>query len=103
MEANNNMENESYGFDPNEVPERNPNETPERDQADNEGTGYSQQQEVQQNNDGSDTSYTEQNDVTPPEKHEFPSEGRATGNFQPSDHGRSTGRMVGHEPGTEGI
>lgn len=103
MEANNNIGNGSYGSDPNEVPQRNPNETPERDQADNENSGYSQQQEVQQQNDGSDTSYTEQNDVTPPEQHEFPSEGRATTDFRPNDHGRSTGRMVGHEPGTEGI
>lgn len=103
MEANNNLENESYGFDPNEVPNRRDNETPEREQADNENSGYSSQQEVQQHNDGNDASYSEQADVTPPNQHEFPSEGRATTDFRPSDHGRSTGRMVGHEPGTEGI
>jgi len=92
---------------PNEIPEQeqqqNANETPEREQADNERSGYTQQQEVQQQDNGGDASYSEQTDVTPPRQHEFPSEGRATTDFTPSNHGRTTGRMVGHEPGTEGI
>jgi hypothetical protein len=106
METNNQS---GTGFnsnsDPNEIPgqKHNENETPEREQADNESQGYSQQQEVQQHNDGNDASYSEQTDVTPPREHEFPSEGRATTDFTPGNHGRTTGRMVGHEPGTEGI
>jgi hypothetical protein len=100
---------EGTGFnsnsDPNEFPEQqpNPNETPEREEADNERSGYASQQEVQQQNDGNDASYSEQNDLTPPKEHEFPSEGRTTTDFTPGNHGRTTGRMVGHEPGTEGI
>ncbi|HEK20925.1 MULTISPECIES: hypothetical protein [unclassified Mucilaginibacter] len=81
-----------------------PNEIPEEGQSDNEGTGYSQQEEQNQPREGADTSYSEQIDVTPPERHEFPSEGAATKtDFASRDLGRTTGRMVGHEPGTEGI
>ncbi|QKJ30559.1 hypothetical protein HQ865_12585 [Mucilaginibacter mali] len=104
MNTNENMGNGSWNdSNPNEVPQRRDNETPEREQADNEQQGYSQQQEVQQHDDGNDASYSEQTDVTPPRTHEFPSEGRAETDFTPGNHGRSTGRMVGHEPGTEGI
>ncbi|TWR27215.1 hypothetical protein FPZ42_09315 [Mucilaginibacter achroorhodeus] len=81
-----------------------PNEIPEEGESDNEGTGYSQTNEQNQPREGADTSYSEQIDVTPPEKHEFPSEGVATKtDFASRDLGRTTGRMVGHEPGTEGI
>ena len=81
-----------------------PDETPERRQSEQEGSGYSPQREQQQHNDGNDTSYSEQTDVTPPNQHEFPSEGVATKtDFASRPHGRTTGRMVGHEPGTEGI
>jgi len=41
------------------------------------------------------------NDVTPPEKREFPSVGPAETDFVSRPNGRTTGRMVGHEPGTE--
>ena len=89
---------------PEYTPNTNPNETPEERQSDNEGTGYRQQNEQEQQQDGNDVSYSEQNDVTPPNQHEFPSEGAATKtDFTSREQGRTTGRMVGHEPGTEGI
>lgn len=81
-----------------------PNEMPEEGQSDNKGIGYSQQEEQDQPGEGADTSFSEQIDVTPPERHEFPSEGVATKtDFASRDLGRTTGRMLGHEPGTEGI
>jgi hypothetical protein len=81
-----------------------PDEIPEEGESDSEGTGYSQQPEQGQQQSGADTSYSEQTDVTPPNQHEFPSTGTATQtDFSSRDHGRTTGRMVGHEPGTEGI
>jgi hypothetical protein len=89
---------------PEYTPNTNPNETPEERQSDNEGTGYRPQNEQEQQQDGADTSYSEQNDVTPPDQHEFPSTGAATKtDFTSRNQGRTTGRMVGHEPGTEGI
>jgi len=108
METNNQNTGGSTNWSrPDENPEQeqqqNANEMPEREQADKETQGYSAQQEVQQHNDGNDASYSEQDGVTPPNQHEFPSEGRAMTDFTPGNHGRTTGRMVGHEPGTEGI
>ena len=79
-----------------------PDETPERKQSEQEGSGYSPQREQQQHNSGNDASYSEQTDVTPPNEHEFPAEGPAKANFTSRPHGRTTARMVGHEPGTEG-
>jgi hypothetical protein len=55
-----------------------------------------QQEQHQSGNDGS---YSENLDVTPPIPHEFPSFGIAETDFQPSNHGRRTGRMIDHEPG----
>jgi hypothetical protein len=52
---------------------------------------------------GADPTFTERNDVTPPNKKEFPSVGAAKTDFESRPHGRTTGRMIGHEPGTEGI
>lgn len=80
-----------------------PNEIPEKKQSEQEGSGYETQREQQQQNGGNDASYSEQTDVTPPNQHEFPSVGRAETDFVSRNHGRTTGRMVGHEPGTEGI
>ena len=80
-----------------------PDETPEKRQSEQEGSGYTPQREQQQHNSGNDASYSERNDVTPPNEKEFPSEGPARADFQPQHHSRSTGRMVGHEPGTESI
>ncbi len=84
-------------------PSHNPNETPEEGQSRQEGSGYQQQNEQEQQQEGNDASYSEQNDVTPPDKKEFPSEGPSRADFESRPHGRTTGRMVGHEPGTEGI
>ena len=80
-----------------------PNEIPEKRESEQERSGYPHETEQQQQQGGSDTSYSEQVDVTPPNPHEFPSVGNAETDFRPSDHGRRTGRMVGHEPGTEGL
>ncbi|MEO8885937.1 MAG: hypothetical protein ABI367_07725, partial [Mucilaginibacter sp.] len=79
-----------------------PNETPEEQKSHQEGSGYAPQREQQQQSSGNDASFSEQTDVTPPNQHEFPSEGIAKTDFVSRPHGRTTGRMIGHEPGTEG-
>ena len=81
----------------------NPDEFPEEGESDDEGSGYTEQTEQQQQQGGNDTSYSEQTDVTPPNQHEFPSTGSPQTDFASRNQGRTTGRMVGHEPGTEGI
>ncbi|AYL95765.1 hypothetical protein [Mucilaginibacter celer] len=68
-----------------------------------ESVGTHSQSEVNQVNRSADTSFSEQTDVTPPNKKEFPSTGPAKTDFESRPQGRTTGRMVGHEPGTEGI
>lgn len=98
-----NSDNRNYGKEQERPDQGNPNETPEKNQSENEQSGYLPQVEQEQQQDGGDASYSEQNDVTPPNHKEFPSVGNATTDFKPSNHGRTTGRMVGHEPGTEGI
>jgi hypothetical protein len=91
--------NKEYGKEQ-ERPNRNQqNEIPEQSQQ--EKSGYPHEREQEQQQSGNDASYSEQTDVTPPAPHEFPSVGNATTDFKPSNHGRTTGRMVGHEPGTE--
>ncbi|NHA02994.1 hypothetical protein G7092_04270 [Mucilaginibacter sp. HC2] len=98
-----NDEDEEYDR-PDEVPEEDDdNELPEEGQIKKEGSGYHSQPEVDQPMRGADTSYSEKNDVTPPNKKEFPSEGPAKTDFESRPQGRTTGRMIGHEPGTEGI
>lgn len=91
--------------DPDNLPEKQEggNEIPEQGESDNEKLGYPHETEVEQQDQGNDASYSEQTDVTPPRTHEFPAEGNAKTDFASRNHGRSTGRMVGHEPGTEGI
>lgn len=79
-----------------------PNEIPEKRESEQEQSGYPRETEQEQQQGGSDTSYSEQTDVTPPRPHEFPSVGNAKGDFAARKQGRTTGRMVGHEPGTEG-
>jgi hypothetical protein len=87
-----------------ERPEHNrPDEIPEKRKSEQEGSGYHHQTEQEQQQEGNDASYSERNDVTPPNQHEFPSVGNAQTDFKPSNHGRTTGRMVGHEPGTESL
>ena len=97
-----NSDNKNYGKEQERPGQGNPDETPERNQSEHEQS-YIPQVEQEQQQDGNDASYSEQTDVTPPNHKEFPSVGNAKTDFRPSDHGRTTGRMVGHEAGTEGI
>ena len=46
-----------------------------------------------------DSSYSEHLDVIPATPHEFPTFGIAETDFTTRDHGRTTGRMIDHEPG----
>ncbi|WP_121812024.1 hypothetical protein [Mucilaginibacter kameinonensis] len=78
-------------------------EKPEVENPEKEKVGTHSQSEVDQPNKSADTSFSEQTDVTPPNKKEFPSVGPAKTDFESRPQGRTTGRMVGHEPGTEGI
>jgi hypothetical protein len=64
---------------------------------------YPHESEALPQEEGADATYTERNDVTPPNKREFPSVGRAKTDFESRPQGRTTGRMIGHEPGTESI
>jgi hypothetical protein len=80
-----------------------PNEIPEKHQSEQEGSGYAPQREQQQHNKGNDASYSEQNDVTPPNQKEFPVTGPGKADFESRPQARRTSRMVGHEPGTESI
>jgi hypothetical protein len=84
-------------------PGRNrPNEIPEKRQSEHEKSGYPHEIEQEEPLQGADTSYSERVDVTPPKPHEFPSVGNAKTDFVSRKQGRTTGRMIGHEPGTEG-
>ena len=98
-----NSNNQNPGKNQERKSDSRENEIPEKRQSEQEGSGYQRQREQEQQEGGNDASYSEQTDVTPPNQHEFPSVGNAETDFRPSDHGRTTGRMVGHEPGTEGI
>ena len=64
---------------------------------------YPHESETAPQSEGLDASFTERNDVTPPNKKEFPSVGAAKTDFESKKLGRTTGRMIGHEPGTESI
>ena len=64
---------------------------------------YPHESEAAPQREGADASFTERNDVTPPNKKEFPSVGPAKTDFEARKLGRTTGRMIGHEPGTESI
>jgi hypothetical protein len=68
-----------------------------------EETIYPHESESSQQREGADSSFTERNDVTPPARKEFPSVGPAKTDFESRKLGRKTGRMIGHEPGTENI
>ena len=98
-----NSNNQNPGKNQERKSDRRENEIPEKRQSEQEGSGYPHQREQEQQEGGNDASYSERTDVTPPNQHEFPSVGNAETDFRPSNHGRTTGRMVGHEPGTEGI
>lgn len=73
-----------------------PEERPERHQTEQEGSGVAAQREQQQQD-------SNNADVTPPNHKEFPTVGPGKVDFESRPHGRTTGRMVGHEPGTESL
>jgi hypothetical protein len=82
----------------------NREQRPTRHQSEQENSGIAADREQQQQrSDGSNTSYSEQNDVTPPNKKDFPTVGPNKTDFENRPQGRTTGRMVGHEPGTESL
>ncbi|RYE21962.1 MAG: hypothetical protein EOP51_14365 [Sphingobacteriales bacterium] len=104
-------ESEGKGFDEDKdfeahlAPESvdpNPNEIPEKQESEQEGSGYTPSREYSQPQEGNDASYSEQTGVTPPNQKEFPATGPAKADFEARAQGRTTGRMIGHEPGTEG-
>lgn len=86
-------------------PNFSPNETPEREEAENEDLRYPKEAETtpQTTSTEQETSWSEQIDVNPPEQHGFPSEGPSKADFHTRSHGRTTGRIIGDDPGTEGI
>jgi hypothetical protein len=81
--------------------DKKPGQVPEKNQPEKEKSGYPHETEYSQPPEGNDASFSEHNDVTPPEKREFPSVGPAETDFVSRPRTRTTGRMVGHEPGTE--
>jgi hypothetical protein len=81
--------------------DKDPNKFPEKNQPEQEKVEFPHENEFSKPAEGNDTSYSEKNDVTPPNKKEFPSVGPAETDFVSRPNGRTTGRMVGHEPGTE--
>lgn len=64
---------------------------------------YPKNDEMSNQNNAEEPSFSEGTDVTPPKAKEFPSVGHTKTDFESRNQGRTTGRMVGHEPGTEGI
>ena len=104
-EANNKTDWEDDGDDLDDTDDivDHDDQSTEVEKPETERIGTHSQPEVNQVNRSADTSFSEQTDVTPPNKHEFPSVGPAKTDFESRPHGRTTGRMIGHEPGTEGI
>ncbi|SEM61003.1 hypothetical protein SAMN05192574_101163 [Mucilaginibacter gossypiicola] len=103
VEARANRDLESDDDDLDEINDIADDDRPEVEKTEKERVGTHSQSEVDQPNRSADTSFSEQTDVTPPNKKEFPSVGPAKTDFESRPHGRTTGRMLGHEPGTEGI
>ena len=98
-----NSNNQNSGKNQERPGKGRPNEIPEKRESEQEKSGYPHVTEQEQQQEGNDASYSEQTDVTPPNQKEFPSVGNPETNFKPGNHGRTTGRMVGHEPGTESL
>ena len=88
---------------PGETAEPKPDEIPEKHVSENEQSEYPHETEVEQQDRGDEAGYTGTGDASAPTPHEFPSYGNAKTDFASRNQGRTTGRMVGHEPGTEGI
>ena len=85
-------------------PSKRPAERPEKTApGQKEEILYPREAEAGNQREGADATFTERNDVTPPNRKEFPSVGAAKTDFASRPQGRTTGRMIGHEPGTEGI
>jgi hypothetical protein len=94
QDRNNQKETPGHG----NMPQENPGKKTSKEEI-----LYPHESETAPQREGADASYTERNDVTPPNKKEFPSVGPAKTDFEAKKLGRTTGRMIGHEPGTEGI
>ena len=85
-------------------PSKRPSERPEKQApGQKEEIMYPHESEAANQREGADATFTERNDVTPPNKKEFPSVGPAKTDFVSRKQGRTTGRMIGHEPGTESV
>jgi hypothetical protein len=85
-------------------PSRRPSERAEKQAlGQKEEILYPRESEAANQREGADATFTQRNDVTPPNKKEFPSVGPAKTDFASRRQGRTTGRMIGHEPGTESI
>jgi len=80
-----------------------PSENAGKKRASKEEMLYPHESESSVQQEGADSSFTERNDVTPPREKGFPSVGPAKTDFESRKLGRKTGRMIGHEPGTESI
>ena len=96
QDRNNRQETPGYG----NMPKENPGKQTSKEK---EEILYPHESEANPQREGADASFTERNDVTPPNKKEFPSVGPAKTDFESRKLGRTTGRMIGHEPGTESI
>lgn len=90
--------NQSNNPGPGKMPKENPGKSNSKEEL-----LYPHENEANPQREGADASFTERNDVTPPNRKEFPSVGAAKTDFESRPQGRTTGRMIGHEPGTEGI
>jgi hypothetical protein len=80
-----------------------PTKFPEKTQPKKEKSGYPHEVELTNPDKSEGNNYSEQNDVPSMPKREFPSQGPAETDFVSRSTGRHTGRMVGHEPGTESL
>ncbi|MBW4890779.1 hypothetical protein KXQ82_13695 [Mucilaginibacter sp. HMF5004] len=84
-------------------------EQPERHeykQADSEQVEQPERHEFEEEGTGEAGGYQQDTEVENPSQNDNPSTEHTTlhnreVDFQPSNHGRSTGRMVGHEPGID--
>ena len=84
-------------------PSKKTSKRPENAPSGQEDERYPREAESGSPIEGTDQNFSESHDVTPPNKKEFPSVGPAKTDFESRPQGRTTGRMIGHEPGTEGV
>jgi len=98
------MENRNMGNnDQNRFPEDEHQPKPTDKHKSDQEELYPKSEELNEQDKAEEPSFSEGTDVTPPNVKEFPSVGHAKTDFESRNQGRTTGRMVGHEPGTEGI